>query len=107
VTYLQDRYDESLRWVAASDTNSYRYTVQYVRPDLTTELTEHQLDLAIHRSLGLFSRPNVEAVYRHLGDVQALVLQHELATAVHGYLTESEGFVIKLRSGVDHPAGRS
>lgn len=99
VEYLLDRFDDELRWVASFDTKRYRYEVQYIRDDLKTELTEHQLDLVIHRSIGLFSRPNVEDVYRHLGDVEALVLQHEVATAVHLYLSETDGVVIKLKAG--------
>jgi len=40
-------------------------------------------------------------VYSHLGDANSLVLEHERATAVHVYLSDEEGIVIKIRAGND------
>jgi hypothetical protein len=99
VAFLRERFDDDLRWVASFDTDSYRYTVQYIRPDLETELTTHDLDVVIHRSIALFNRPYVSRVYTHLGDARSLVLQHERATAIHIYLGDSDGFVVKVRAG--------
>jgi hypothetical protein len=99
VAFLQERYDDGLRWVASFNTESYQYDVRYIREDLTTELTGHDLDVVIHRSIALFNRPYVEEVYTHLGHAQSLILQHERAMAVHIYLSESEGLTIKIRTG--------
>ena len=101
VAHLLDEHDDGLRWVARFDSDSYSYNVEYIRDDLTTELSTHDLDVVIHRTVALFNRPYVEEVYTHLGDAQALVLQHERATAVHLYLSDREGLVIKLRAGID------
>jgi hypothetical protein len=101
VAHLRDRYDDGLRWIASFNGTSYRYTVEYIRDDLRTELTSHQLDTVIHRSIGLFNRSYLEKVYTHLGPVEAFVLQHERATAVHLYLGGATGVVIKLRAGVE------
>lgn len=98
--WLRDRHGDDLRWVADFHTPSYTYDVQYIRDDLKTELSTRQLDIIIHRTMGLFNRAYVEEVYTHLGDAYALVLQHEKATAVHVYLSDMDGFVVKLRSGV-------
>lgn len=100
VTSLRDRYGDDLRWVANFHTPSYSYDVKYVRPDLKTELSTRRLDIVIHRTMGLFNRAYVEEVYTHLGHANALVLQHEDATAVHVYLSNTNGFVVKLRAGV-------
>jgi hypothetical protein len=99
VRFLRDRYDRDLRWVASFDTESYQYNVEYIREDLKTELTSRDLDIVIHRSIALFNRPYVEEVYTHLGHAQSLILQHDLATAVHIYLSENEGITIKIRAG--------
>jgi hypothetical protein len=99
VTFLLERYGEYLRWVASFNTDSYRYQVEYIREDLKTELSTHQFDVVVHRSIALFNRPYVEEVYTHLGPAQSLVLQHERATAVHIYLSEVDGVIIKIRSG--------
>lgn len=101
VAFLRDRFDDDLRWVASFNTDSYRYTVQYIRPDLKTELSSHDLMTVIHRSIALFNRPYVEEVYPHLGHARSLVLQHERATAVHIYLGGVDGFVVKIRAGND------
>ncbi len=99
VAYLEDRFEEDLRWIASFNTKTYRYTVQYIRPDLTTELSSHDLDVVIHRTIALFNRGYVEQVYTHLGDAKSLVLDHDRATAVHVYLGKNEGFVVKIRTG--------
>lgn len=99
VAFLQERYDDDLRWVASFNTDSYRYDVRYIREDLKTELTSRDLDVVIHRSIALFNRPYVEEVYTHLGHAQSLILQHERAIAVHIYLSETEGITIKIRTG--------
>jgi hypothetical protein len=100
VAFLRDRYDDDLRWVADFHTPSYTYDVRYIRDDLKTELSTRRLDIVIHRTMGLFDRAYVEEVYTHLGHARALILQHEKATAVHVYLTDTDGFVVKLRAGV-------
>jgi hypothetical protein len=99
VTYLRDRFGEDLRWVASSDAETYRYRVRYIRPDLKTELSTHELDVVIHRSMGLFRRPYVEEVYTHLGPARSLVIEHERATAVHLYLSDTEGVIVKIAAG--------
>ncbi|MCT9097939.1 hypothetical protein [Haloarchaeobius sp. HME9146] len=99
VAYLRDRFDDDLRWVASFDTERYDYTVQYVRPDLQTELSTHEFDTVVHRSIGLFRRPYVESVYTHLGPARTMVVEHERATAVHLYLSDTEGVIIKVKAG--------
>ncbi|WP_267643557.1 hypothetical protein [Haloarchaeobius amylolyticus] len=99
VAYLRDRFDDDLRWVASFDTESYDYAVEYIRPDLRTELSTHEFDTVVHRSIGLFRRPYVESVYTHLGPARTLVVEHERATAVHLYLTDTEGVIIKIKEG--------
>jgi hypothetical protein len=101
VAFLEDRFEDDLRWVASFNADTYRYEVRYIRPDLTTELSTHDLDVVVHRSIALFNRPYVGQVYAHLGEVRSLVLQHERATAVHLYLGESDGIVVKIRAGND------
>jgi hypothetical protein len=101
VAFLRDRFDDDLRWVASFNARTYRHTMHYVRPDLKTELTNHQFDVVIHRMIALFRRSYVEEVYSHLGDANSLVLEHERATAVHVYLSDEEGIVIKIRAGND------
>jgi len=99
VTYLLTRYGDELRWIASFDADRYRYDVKYVRDDLRTELTSHQFDVVVHRSIALFNRPYVEEVYTHLGDARSLVLQHDRATAVHIYLSDTDGLIVKIRAG--------
>jgi len=99
VAFLRDRFEDELRWVASFNTETYGYKVRYIRPDLKTELSSYDLDVIIHRTIALLKRPYVEEVYTHLGHVQSLVLQHERATAVHVYLGDAEGFVVKIRAG--------
>jgi hypothetical protein len=101
VTFLLDRHGDGLRWVASFHSDSYTYDVEYIRDDLRTELSTHDLDVVVHRTIGLFNRPYVEEVYTHLGDAQCLVLQHEKATAVHLYLNDTDGVVVKLRAGIE------
>ncbi len=99
VAYLRDRYGDDLRWVASFDARSYDYRMQYLRPDLRTELSEHEFDVVVHRSIALFRRPYVEEVYTHLGPARCLVLEHERATAVHLYLSDREGVIVKIATG--------
>jgi hypothetical protein len=101
MTMLHDRFDDDLRWMASFDSERYDYTVHYVRPDLKTELSSHEFDVVVHRSIALFRRPYVEEVYTHLGPARTLVIEHERATAVHIYLSESEGVIIKIKAGND------
>jgi hypothetical protein len=99
VDYLRDRFGDDLRWVASFDAKRYNYRVQYIRPDLRTELSNHEFDAVVHRSIALFRRPFVEEVYSHLGEAKALVIEHERATAFHIYLSETKGVIIKVRAG--------
>ena len=101
VAFLRERFDDDLRWVASFNARTYRHRMHYVRPDLKTELTNHQFDVVIHRMIALFRRSYVEEVYTHLGDANSLVLEHERATAVHVYLSDEEGLVVKIRAGND------
>lgn len=99
IVFLRDRFGDDLRWVASFDAKRYDYTVQYIRPDLKTELSNHEFDVVVHRSIALFRRPYVEEVYSHLGSARTLVIEHERATAVHIYLSETEGVIIKIKAG--------
>jgi hypothetical protein len=99
VDYLTDRFGDDLRWVASFEATRYDYDVRYVRPDLTSELSSHDLDVVVHRSIALFRRPYVEEVYAHLGPARTLVVEHERATAVHIYLSDTRGVIIKIRTG--------
>jgi hypothetical protein len=99
VAFLRDRYDDDLRWVASFDAASYDYRMQYIRPDLRTELSTHEFDVVVHRSIALFRRPYVEEVYTHLGPARSLVIEHERATAVHLYLSDTTGVIIKIKRG--------
>ncbi|MGM0592822.1 MAG: hypothetical protein ACQETI_14600 [Halobacteriota archaeon] len=96
VSWLNDEYGGALRWVASFNHERFTHTVWFVRGDLRTELTEQQLDVIVHRSLAVFNKTHVEDVYTHLGDVRSLVVEHERATAVHVYLSEEVGVVVKL-----------
>jgi hypothetical protein len=99
VTWLRGEFGDDLRWVASFDHETFSYTVRYIREDLKTELKEQELDTIVHRSLAVYNRRHVEDVYFHLGDAECLVVQHERATAVHVYLGESRGVVVKLADG--------
>jgi hypothetical protein len=99
VEMLHERFDQDLRWVASFDSSTYNYTIHYIRPDLKTELSNHQFDVVVHRSIALFRRPYIEEVYAHLGNVNSLVLQHDRATAVHLYLSDTAGVIIKIKAG--------
>ncbi|KAB1197850.1 MULTISPECIES: hypothetical protein [Haloferax] len=99
IEMLRDRFGQNLRWVASFDSKTYNYTVEYIRPDLKTELSNHQFDVVVHRSIALFRRPYIEEVYTHLGNVNALVLQHDRATAVHLYLSDTTGVIVKIKAG--------
>ena len=103
VDHLVDRFGDDLRWVASFDTTRYDYDVRYIRPDLTTELSSRDLDIVVHRSIALFRRPYVEEVYDHLGPARTLVLEHERATAVHVYLSDMTGVIVKIRAGHEVP----
>jgi hypothetical protein len=97
--FLRDRFGEDLRWVASFDATTYDYQMRYIRPDLKTELSSHEFDVVVHRSIALFRRPYVEEVYSHLGPAQMLVIQHERATAVHLYISDTEGVIVKVKAG--------
>jgi len=99
VAFLRDRFGDDLRWVASFDATSYDYRMQYIRPDLKTELSTHEFDVVVHRSIALFRRPYVEEVYTHLGPARSLVIEHERATAVHLYLSDTTGVIIKIKRG--------
>ncbi len=101
VATLRDRFGDDLRWVASFDAQSYDYAMQYIRPDLKTELSVHEFDVVVHRSIALFRRPYVEEVYSHLGPARTLVIEHERATAVHLYLSDTEGVIVKIKAGND------
>lgn len=96
VNWLREEYDDQLRWVASFNSQRHTYKVQYIREDLKTDLTEQQLDTIIHRSMAVFNRHHVEDVYFHLGEAECLVARHERAMAVHLYLSDVTGVVIKL-----------
>jgi hypothetical protein len=99
ITMLRDRFDQDLRWVASFDATTYDYTVHHIRPDLKTELSSHEFEVVVHRSIALFRRPYVEEVYAHLGAARTLVIEHERATAVHLYLSDTEGVIVKIAAG--------
>jgi hypothetical protein len=101
VTMLRDRFGDDLRWVASFESERYDYTVHHIRPDLKTELSSHEFDVVVHRSIALFRRPYIEEVYTHLGSARTLVVEHDRATAVHLYLSETEGVIIKIAAGND------
>ncbi|WP_255151420.1 hypothetical protein [Halorarius halobius] len=96
VAWLREAYGDRLRWVASFDHGRFSHRVRFVRDDLKTELTEQQLDVVVHRSLAVFNRDHVEDVYAHLGPARALVVEHERATAIHVYLDDEQGVVVKL-----------
>jgi hypothetical protein len=101
VAVLRERFDDDLRWVASFDATSYDYQIHYLRPDLKTELSSHEFDVVVHRSIALFRRPYLEEVYSHLGSARTLLVEHERATAVHVYHSDTEGLIVKIRAGND------
>jgi hypothetical protein len=103
VTFLRDRYGDQLRWVASFDAETYDYRMCYLRPDLKTELSTHEFDTMVHRSIALFRRPYVEDVYSHLGPARSLVIEYERSTAVHLYLAGGEGVIVKVAAGNEVP----
>jgi len=96
VDHLRERYGDRLRWVATFDSDRFTYRVRAIRADLETDLSEHQLDTIVHRSMAIFDRDRMDDVYFHLGEVEAMLVQHEVAMAVHLYLEESTGVVVKV-----------
>lgn len=98
VDWLRGEFDDQLRWVASFNSKSHSHKVRYIREDLKTELTGHQLDTIVHRSMAVFNRRHVEDVYFHLGEAECLIARHERAMAVHIYLSDVTGVVIKLTS---------
>jgi hypothetical protein len=103
VASLREGLGDDLRWVASFDATSYDYRMQYIRPDLKTELSTHDFDVVVHRTIALFQRPYVEEVYAHLGPARSLVVEYERATAVHVYLTDTTGLIVKIRAGNEVP----
>jgi hypothetical protein len=101
VTFLRDRFGDSLRWVASFDSDRYTYDVRYIREDLKTELSTHDFDTIVHRSMAVFNRRHVEDVYFHLGDAQSLLVEHERAMALHLYLEGGRGVVVKMQKEAD------
>lgn len=99
VDFLEDEFGDALRWVASFDSDRFTYQVRYVRDDLQTDLSDLDLQTVIHRSMAVFNRSHVEDVYFHLGEARTLVAEHERATAVHLYLDERRGVVVKVESG--------
>ena len=96
VDHLREQYGEHLRWVATFDSDRFTYRVRSIREDLETELSEHELDTIVHRSMAIFDRNRMDDVYFHLGEVEAMLVQHEVAMAVHLYLDDSRGVVVKV-----------
>jgi hypothetical protein len=101
ISFLEERYGDSLRWVASFDSERIDYTVRYIRDDLKTELSGLDFDTIVHRSMVVFNRRHVEDVYFHLGDARTLVAEYDDATAVHLYLDDRRGVVIKIESGAE------
>jgi hypothetical protein len=98
--WLQERYGDSLRWVASFDSDRFTYTVRYIRDDLKTDLSDRDLQILIHRSMAVYNRRHLEDVYNHLGTAQSLVVEHERAMAVHVYFGGPKGVVVKLSKDV-------
>ncbi|MFC4358419.1 hypothetical protein ACFO0N_10755 [Halobium salinum] len=96
VDWLREEHDDQLRWVASFNSRSHSYKVQYIREHLETELTGHQPDTIIDRSMAVFNRRHVEDVYSHLGEAECFIARHERAMAVHIYLSDVTGAVVKL-----------
>lgn len=94
--WLRDRFGDDLRWMASFNSETFDYEVRYVREDLKTDLSSLQLEYVIHRSMAVYNRDHLGDVYRHLGDAQSLVVQHERAMAVHLYFDDARGVVVKV-----------
>jgi hypothetical protein len=101
ISFLQEEYGDALRWVASFDSDSMNYDVRYIRDDLKTELSGLDFDTIVHRSMVVFNRRHLEDVYFHLGDAESLVVEYDEAMAVHLYLDDRRGIVIKLQRGAD------
>lgn len=101
VSYLTEQHGESLRWVASFDSDRFTYKVRYIRDDLEGDLSGLDFDTIVHRSMAVFNRTHVEDVYFHLGDARSLVVEHERATAIHLYIDERRGVVVKLEPDSD------
>ena len=101
VSFLQEEYGDALRWVASFDSTGFTYDVRYIRDDLKTELSGFNFDTIVHRSMAIFNRRHVEDVYFHLGDAESLLVEYDEAMAVHLYLNDRYGVVIKIQSGAD------
>jgi hypothetical protein len=101
ISVLQEEYGDALRWVASFDSDSMNYDVRYIRDDLKTELSGLDFDTIVHRSMVVFNRRHLEDVYFHLGDAESLVVEYDEAMAVHLYLDDRRGIVIKLQRGAD------
>lgn len=99
--WLETSFEGDLQWVASFNHRTFSYKVKYIREDLKTELSGLELETIIHRSMAVLSRDHVEDVYFHLGDAEALLVKHEKAMAVHLYLTDETGVVIKLADGAE------
>ncbi|MFW5903504.1 MAG: hypothetical protein ACOCS7_02070 [Halolamina sp.] len=101
VSFLQEEYGDALRWVASFDSESMDYDIRYIRDDLKTDLSGFNFDTIVHRSIAIFNRRHVEDVYFHLGDAESLLVEYDEAIAVHLYLDDRRGVVIKIQSGAD------
>ena len=101
ISFLEERYGDALRWVASFDSDRIEYTVRYIRDDLKTDLSGLDFDTIVHRSMVVFNRRHVEDVYFHLGDARSLVAEYDDAMAVHLYLDDPRGVVIKIENGAE------
>ena len=98
VSWLRDEYGEALRWVASFNHKRFSHNVRFIRDDLRNDLTDQQLNVIVHRSLAVFNKAHVEDVYTHLGEAHALIVEHERATAIHVYVSDETGVVVKLET---------
>lgn len=105
VAWLREEYGDDLRWVASFDHRKFSYRVRQIRDDLRNDLSEQELETIVHRTMAVFNRPHVEDVHFHLGDASCLIVQHERATAVHVYLDDHRGVMVKIEpdAGVTVP----
>ena len=103
IATLTDRFGDALRWVASFDSQRFTYDVRYVRDDLETELSGLDFDTIVHRSMAVFNRRHVEDVYFHLGDARSLLVEHEQAWALHLYLDDRRGVVVKVEADASVP----
>ncbi len=100
VRFLRDRHGRDLRWVANYNSKTYDYRFHHIREDLETELSEHQLDYVVHRSLAVYNKRHAEEVYFHLGASDYLIVSYERGTAVHLFLDDVRGVTIMLEPDV-------